>query len=89
MKSRHATDDESYVGVTLHVRVWIEIPAWPLYFPALFVTLHVRVWIEIAKCTGAVPMITVTLHVRVWIEMMRVSQFSVWIISHPPREGVD
>ena len=36
-------------GVTLHVRVWIEIPSLILMSSKSKVTLHVRVWIEIAN----------------------------------------
>ena len=59
-------------GVTLRVRVWIEISFLQSRRRLQVVTLRVRVWIEISEQYQYPDRCHVTLRVRVWIEIARV-----------------
>ena len=89
MKSLLLDHAVKHVGVTLHVRVWIEMVLHRGYISSSSVTLHVRVWIEISSGICSAHSILVTLHVRVWIEMFILGEIQAPAVSHPPREGVD
>ena len=71
MKSFYPVFTIGFIGVTLHVRVWIEIKLAFILASRSIVTLHVRVWIEISGTVCMAATHFVTLRVRVWIEVMR------------------
>lgn len=49
MKSFYPVFTIGFIGVTLHVRVWIEISGTVCMAATHFVTLRVRVWIEVMR----------------------------------------
>ena len=72
-------------GVTLCVRVWIEIDCFFTTFGSSKFTLCVRVWIEISCIRKLFSADIVTLCVRVWIEIVSVVKLTQFCDSHPLR----
>ena len=75
-------------GVSLLVRLWVEIPTMLWKPETILVSLLVRLWVEMIQNVQSCSETVVSLLVRLWVEILLLVLFHFHMLRQPPCEAV-